>query len=740
MDHLRVIAAEPRSLGSPGYLAAQTYLIEQLRALGLDPSVQTTTVVLPAEAGEEGIAGATVHNIVARLPGTDSTGAIALNAHYDSGSTGPGAMDDGSGVVTILETVRALQAGPALRNDVIVVFADAEEVGMMGAAAFNEQHPWANDVRLAINYEGAGGTGPAILYATSKNDNWIVSEYLEAAPDPSASSLLTQIVDGFSGGRLDCDLGEYTSNGSAGLGFVVLGSTPDYHTRLDNPGVIDPGSIQQEGENTLAAVRQFGNVDLSNPSRGGDRVFFDVWPGVVASYPVAVVVPIAGLITVLVGGLLFIGVRRNQLTVRGLFVGAAVFLIGTTLAVVAASLLWFAIHSLMPEYQVMLIGTYQAGFYVVALSIVTIAMMIAIYAFMGRWVRPNNLVAGVLLGALLPLWIASLLLPGMSYLVAWPLVFGTLPTAWTFFAGPWKSRSWIRAGLLGGAAVPIFVLLPGTLHNMMGFANRMEGLTGFGLLGLLMIFVAPSVGLLIPHVRFLTGDVERTDGRRWIVPVTTAVLAIALLGWGVANAGFDDAHPRPNQIAYHLNADTGAAEWVSFDRNLDSWTKQFFPSDFSRSSYHSSLLGTRPAFVAAAPSVEVDAPQVQVLSDRTVDGARTIVLQFLSPRAAPLMAVDLHTTGELTDAAVNGRAVDLSGLDLASGGSFPVVYHNAPSAGWTLMLTIRGTGGLSVDVEESADGLPIIPGTTILPRPEDMMSAPGLAEDPTIVTKSFHFN
>ena len=162
---------------------------------------------------------------------------------------------------------------PGLRNDVIIVFADAEEVGMMGAAAFNEQHPWAKDVRLAINYEGAGGTGPAILYATSNNDSWLVSEYVNAAPYPSASSLLTQIVDEFSGGRLDCDLGEYTSNGSAGLGFVVLGNTPDYHTKLDNPDVIDRGSIQQEGENTLAAVRHFGNLDLSNPSHGGDRVF-----------------------------------------------------------------------------------------------------------------------------------------------------------------------------------------------------------------------------------------------------------------------------------------------------------------------------------------------------------------------------------------------------------------------------------------------------------------------------------
>lgn len=214
MEHLRVIAAESRSIGSPGHVAARDYLVEQLRGLGLSPEVQTTTVLVPGEAGAEGVVAATVHNVVVRVPGTSSTGALALNAHFDSGSTGPGAMDAGSGVVTVLETVRALQSGPALRNDLIVVFADAEEVGMLGAAAFNEQHPWANDVRVALNYEGAGGSGPAYLYATTE-DSWLVSEYLEVAPDPSASSLMAEIVDLYAAGRLDCDLGEYTGRGSA---------------------------------------------------------------------------------------------------------------------------------------------------------------------------------------------------------------------------------------------------------------------------------------------------------------------------------------------------------------------------------------------------------------------------------------------------------------------------------------------------------------------------------------------
>ena len=50
-------------------------------------------------------------------------------AHYDSVPFGPGAADDGAGVVTLLETARALKAGPPLKNDVIFLFTDGEEAG-----------------------------------------------------------------------------------------------------------------------------------------------------------------------------------------------------------------------------------------------------------------------------------------------------------------------------------------------------------------------------------------------------------------------------------------------------------------------------------------------------------------------------------------------------------------------------------------------------------------------------------
>ena len=64
-------------------------------------------------------------------------------AHYDSVPSSPGAGDNAASVAAILEAIRALKAGSALRNDLIVLFTDGEELGLLGAKGFVETYPSA---------------------------------------------------------------------------------------------------------------------------------------------------------------------------------------------------------------------------------------------------------------------------------------------------------------------------------------------------------------------------------------------------------------------------------------------------------------------------------------------------------------------------------------------------------------------------------------------------------------------
>ena len=85
---------------------------------------------------------ARVHNVVGVLRGSDSTGRLYLIAHHDSVQNGPGGSDDAPGCRRCWRQC-APTAGPQLRNDVVVVFTDAEEACLCGAEAFAASHPLA---------------------------------------------------------------------------------------------------------------------------------------------------------------------------------------------------------------------------------------------------------------------------------------------------------------------------------------------------------------------------------------------------------------------------------------------------------------------------------------------------------------------------------------------------------------------------------------------------------------------
>lgn len=48
----------------------------------------------------------------------------------------------------------------------------------------------------------------------------------------------------------------------------------------------------------------------------------------------------------------------------------------------------------------------------------------------------------------------GLLLPGLSYIVAWPVLFAALPLAWRLLARGRADSGWARAAMLVVAAIP----------------------------------------------------------------------------------------------------------------------------------------------------------------------------------------------------------------------------------------------------------------------------------------------
>jgi hypothetical protein len=136
--------SETRGIG-----AARRYLYRELRAYARDCSGCLRVEYDPAKivnARHPQKVTMDVVNVLAWLPGRDTTRVVVMGGHYDScickintndsTSTAPGADDDGSGSSAVLELARVMSKRYPKGLDATIVFAlySAEEQGTLGSA------------------------------------------------------------------------------------------------------------------------------------------------------------------------------------------------------------------------------------------------------------------------------------------------------------------------------------------------------------------------------------------------------------------------------------------------------------------------------------------------------------------------------------------------------------------------------------------------------------------------------
>ena len=562
-------------MGSVADARTRAYIIGQLRALGLRPTVQTTTVVGGFDPDNH-VAGR-VTNIVARLPGTANTGTIAFNAHYDSVANSPGASDCGSCVAAVLETARALRAGPPLRNDVLFVFTDGEENQDIGARAFATQNPAMRGVATVVNFDTSSSHGAVYLARTSPNSADLVGQLVASAPHPRIFSfvpaLMTLLVSNL---RPGTDAEEYFDRGAGGVALYYSGGSTDYHTARDSIATISPGSLQQDGSYAVALARDLGNR-VAHRRGGGNWMAFNITPDTAVIYPAAVD---TGLALIAIALFVFAGIagrRRGAISVRGLVGGFVLFPLLVIASGIVIGLLWAGVKALVPDLNLPFTGSYQNTLYFLGLAAAAVAVFILLVQPLLARSKPANIALGALgFGVALSL-ILSLALPGSAYLFVLPVLVALAFQAWALAGrptGPWHTAGAIALPL----AVALMLIVPVLGLLTLALGTRFELSSGIPFIGVLVgSFVAGAVGLFVPYLRpRVVGNPRRERSLRWLLPGIAAVCSLALLAVATARLGFDSNHPRPDTINYQLNADTGQASWLTRDANPDGDTHQFF--------------------------------------------------------------------------------------------------------------------------------------------------------------------
>lgn len=530
MAQLVEMTRQPHAIGSPGHEGNRELLVARLRAMGLEPQLQTTTA---AVADSATVRAATVRNVIARLPGSASTGAVALVAHYDAAPQSPGASDDAFDVAAVLEATRAVVAGGSTRNDVIIVLTDGGEVDGLGARAFVEEHPWAADVAIVVAVEARGGEGPAISVAATSEAGLPLDPGSGAGP--GATSLSQALLGG--AGRHG-GLAPFLDRGSKGLFISTIGSPARRHQPTDVAAAVREETLQDVGQQLVALTRALSDADLA------------LLAGVQTPPMAYFTVPFIGLVQYpqgrglvielgLIGAWALMGVLlhlRGALG-RGTVTGVVVSLTAVAGSVGLADALFDFLRDRHTEFGMLESAFYADGPHVGALAALALALVSATYAVARRWFRVEELLVGALV---VPLafsgWVA-VTAPTAAAAVQWPLAIALFATGLLMFVGPrHRGRAWTRAllVLLSGG----FLLLAVPSLELLASAWTFREAASLG-----AVFALTALGLL-PVL-----DAMATP-RGWMTPTLGVAVAGALVAVALPAVQGADDHPVPTTLVY----------------------------------------------------------------------------------------------------------------------------------------------------------------------------------------------
>lgn len=226
-----------------------------------------------------------VVNVVAWIPGVRYPDEwVVVGAHADAWDTG--AVDNGSGTVSLLEAARALaqlaNAGAPPRRTIVLAFWDAEEWGLVGSTEWVETHAesLAEGAVAYLNLDGTAG-GPIFGAGASPSLKPLVRAVADTVADPvegpvsvldawrrrvlrerPAASVVGDITAGSDASPFFHHLGV----ASAGFGFS--GRHGVYHSAYDTVAFMerfgDPGYLRHTVSASMAAALawRLANADV----------------------------------------------------------------------------------------------------------------------------------------------------------------------------------------------------------------------------------------------------------------------------------------------------------------------------------------------------------------------------------------------------------------------------------------------------------------------------------------------
>ncbi|GAB3468393.1 hypothetical protein GCM10027321_36740 [Massilia terrae] len=618
--HLQALARTPRPIASSMNEQAREYIVAQLRGMGLQPEVQVATAVRQSVDNYHNVhvTLAVVHNIVARKPGAAldhaRRPALLLASHYDSDPATQGASDAAS-AAAMLETARAMQSGPPPAGDVMFLFADGDRVGAMGEQAFAEQHPLAQRVGLTLRFQHLGNDGPVVLQRAHGAAGAAISAWARG-PSPRGSSLVSEATSLMPQARGSGPLASLRAP------LLQFGAVEGRLGSWDTPQRFARATLQHEGDTMLSLAQALGARPLGHAAASGDQVYFTAPALGMVHYPASATWTITSIACLLLACVCAAAIEGDRLELTGIVKGAFGYALiaGGPLAVLYLDGLHGAFsHVIAPDASGL---HYEQGVALLIAGLFVLGQRM-LCARIGALAAALGALACLAAGLAAVTWLA----PGISYLLAWPLIAATIALAAQLSPRVQALTGWMRFSLLLAGVLPAIALAMPAARDIFAMPTRFRIHIP---LWLLMLVMGTAVALL--------GVAARRLAVRATVIVGAALLAIP----GSASVP-DKAPPGPNPLVYYKDMPTWSEWWLSRQSQPDQWTRQLFP-DQVRAVKLVDVLGwnSHEVWYAKAPRNEIVFPHaIMLVNDK--EPARRIVFDLTSKNSAP--RIELHVGG-----------------------------------------------------------------------------------------------
>ena len=725
LKHLKKITKKSHFTGSTAHKFVVNYIETELKKLGLEVEIQEQMAV-----NKKWRAAANTKNIIARIKGAEKGKALLLLSHYDSNPhSSLGASDAGSGVVTILEGVRAfLESKKQPKNDIIICITDAEELGLLGANAFVNYHPWAKNVGLVLNFEARGSGGPSyMLLETNGGNKKLIEAFSNAKTSyPVANSLMYSIYKMLPN---DTDLTVFREDGDiSGFNFAFIGDHFDYHTAQDSYERLNLNTLNHQASYLMPLLNYFAYNSVENFNSNVDYVYFNVPYFGLIFYPFSFVTPLFIGSVILFLLLVFIGISKKVLTLSGVFKGFIPFTLSLVISVLFAIYGWKLLLVIHPQYNDILQGFTYNGYYYIAVF-VSFTLAICFWFYKGFFKKRSiqDLIIAPLFVWLLINGAVIFYLKGAGFFILPVLILLVILGVLIFN----KKQSKIIL-LFTVLSIPMLLIFSPLIKMFpVGLGLKMLVISTF--------FTVLLFGVLIPVF-------QQYKKPKNLANLFLLVGVMALISATVFSSYSID-RKQPNSILYVLDVNKNEAYWASYNSKVDKFTKQFLGEHPIKGSYDKNITASKYKtgiqWYTKTAIKNLKRPTISIVLDTIIGSDRKVGLSILSNRNANKVEIITKTPIKFKSFKVNNESLNKKPKGKyvfeITQGTLMSYYRTNKDEIIKLEFVVDRSQKFNIDVLEAKYDLFTNSEFKIIPRSEIMMPMPFVLNDATVIKTNLIF-